>query len=75
MVQHSFPAPHTVADTEFDVLAAELALGLVKSRELVNHTITDIQGVQSSILNVNSDVYPFQPDLTDGFQRVPAETA
>jgi len=54
MVQHGFPASHAVADSKFDVFTAKLTLGLVKGRELINHTIADIQSVQSPILDVNS---------------------
>ena len=41
MVQHSFSASHVVADTELDVLAAEVAFGLHEGRKLVDHAVTD----------------------------------
>ena len=29
VVQHGFPAPHTVADAEFEILAAEMVFSLI----------------------------------------------
>ncbi len=76
VVQYSFSASHAVADTELDVLASEVAFGLCEGRKLVDHTVTDVQGIQSSILDVNPDIHFLQPpDLTDSFQCVPAKTA
>lgn len=45
MVQDGFPAPHTVADTEFDIFAAEMAFGLIQRRELVDHTVANVHSV------------------------------
>ena len=40
MVQDSLSTPHAVADAELDVLTAELALGLIQSRQLVDDAVT-----------------------------------
>ena len=76
VVQHSFSAPHSVADAKLDVLAAEMAFGLIQCRELVDHTVTDIQSVHSSYFNVNPNVHSFElSDLPDRFQCIPTKTA
>ena len=45
VVQHSFSASHSVADAELDILAAEMALGLIQSRKLVDHTVANVHSV------------------------------
>ena len=57
VVQHSFSTSHAVADAELDVLTAEVTFGLREGRKLVDHTVADIQSIQSSILDVNSDAH------------------
>ena len=48
----------------------------MKYEKITEYTIADIQSVQSSIFDVNSDAHFLQPpDLTDSFQRIPTKTA
>ena len=76
MVQHSFSAPHAVADAKFDVFAAEMTFGLIDGSELINYTVADVQSVDPVDFNIDSNVHFLQPpDLMDGFQCVPAKAA
>ena len=42
VVQHGFPDPHAVADTELDVFAAEMAFGLIQCRELIDYAVATV---------------------------------
>ena len=57
VVQHGFPASHAVTDAEFDVLATEMALGLINGSELVNYTVVDVQSIDPANFNINSNVH------------------
>ena len=49
---------------------------IFRFHELRHSAVYDVQSIQSSILDVNPDIHFLQPpDLTDGFQCVPAKTA
>ena len=45
VVQHGFPTSHAVTDAKFDVLATEMAFGLINGSELVNYTVADVQSI------------------------------
>ena len=55
VVQHGFPTSHAVTDAKFDVLATEMAFGLINGSELVNYTVTDVQSVDPADFNTDSN--------------------
>ena len=44
-----------LSNEKLDVLTTKVAFSLRESRKLVDHTVADVQCIQSSILNVNPE--------------------
>ena len=57
MVEERLAAPHAVADAKLGVLAAELALRLIQSGQLIDNAITGGQSIDTFGLNITADIH------------------
>ena len=48
--------PKLIKDAKFDVLATEMAFGLINGSELVNYTVADAQSIDPADFNIDSNV-------------------
>ena len=46
-----------IKDAKFDVLATEMAFGLINGSELVNYTVADAQSIDPADFNIDSNVH------------------